>query len=319
MVPEPVSTLTPQVNNTASRGARPWLVYAIFTTIAWGVWGALIEIPEKAGFPATLGYAVWAFTMVPCAAFALWRRNWKWERDRRSLLLGAILGLTGAAGQLVLFEALRLGPAYLVFPVVSLYPALTIAMSCVWLKESASRRHWVGIILALPAIALLSTSPAGDSVSQSALWVLLAAGVFIGWGVQAFFIKLSNNVMSAESVFLYITLGGLLLVPVAVGMTDFERPIYWGLGGPYLAVPVHLLNSLGTLALVYALRHGKAIIVVPMTALAPVITVLLSLALYHRVPLAAQTAGIVLAMGAVYLLCESEGCVEQKDERAQAR
>jgi len=27
-----------------------WLTYAIITTIFWGVWGALIEIPEKNGF-----------------------------------------------------------------------------------------------------------------------------------------------------------------------------------------------------------------------------------------------------------------------------
>ena len=40
--------------------ARPWLFFALVTTLAWGVWGALIELPEKAGFPATLGYSVWA-------------------------------------------------------------------------------------------------------------------------------------------------------------------------------------------------------------------------------------------------------------------
>lgn len=51
---------------------RSWLTYAIITTIFWGVWGALIEIPEKAGFPATLRYVVWALTMIPCAAIALY-------------------------------------------------------------------------------------------------------------------------------------------------------------------------------------------------------------------------------------------------------
>jgi hypothetical protein len=37
---------------------RLWLFYALITTLFWGVWGAFIEIPEKSGFPATLGYAV---------------------------------------------------------------------------------------------------------------------------------------------------------------------------------------------------------------------------------------------------------------------
>ena len=44
---------------------RLWLIYSLVTTAFWGVWGALIELPEKAGFPATLSYAVWALTMIP--------------------------------------------------------------------------------------------------------------------------------------------------------------------------------------------------------------------------------------------------------------
>ena len=85
---------------------RPWLIYAIITTAFWGVWGALIEIPEKAGFPATLGYTVWAITMIPPALVALKIINWKLEYDKKSIVLGLIIGLTGAGGQLILFQAL---------------------------------------------------------------------------------------------------------------------------------------------------------------------------------------------------------------------
>lgn len=42
---------------------RPWLLSALVTTLFWGVWGAFIEAPERAGFPATPGYAVWALSM----------------------------------------------------------------------------------------------------------------------------------------------------------------------------------------------------------------------------------------------------------------
>ena len=87
-------------------------------------------------------------------------------------------------------------------------------------------------------------------------------------------------------------------------MTDFTRPINWGWKGPWLAALIHVLNSIGALTLVYALRHGKAIIVVPMTALAPVITIGLSLAIYGRMPLPAQAVGLVLAVIAIYLMAE---------------
>ncbi len=135
---------------------RLWLFYALVTTIFWGVWGAFIEIPEKAGFPATLGYVVWSLTMIPCSVFALSRIGWKLDYDRRSILLGSAVGMLGAGGQLFLFQALRQGPAYIVFPIISLYPVLTIFLSLVFLKERTRLRQWTGIILAIIAMFFLS-------------------------------------------------------------------------------------------------------------------------------------------------------------------
>jgi uncharacterized membrane protein len=284
--------------------ARHWLFFALVTTLAWGVWGALIEIPEKAGFPATLGYSVWALTMVPCAVVALALNGWKLERDARSALYGSTVGLLGAGGQLVLFEALRTGPAYIVFPVVSLYPTVTILLSVALLRERAPARHWAGIALSLPAIGLLSyVTPESGPVSGYA-WLVLALLVFLAWGIQAYFMKTANALMSSEGIFFYMMATAVLLIPVAVAMTDFGRPVNWGLKGPWLAGLIHVLNSVGALTLVYALRYGKAIIVVPMTALAPVITIGLSLAIYGRTPLPAQAIGLVLAVIAIYLMAE---------------
>ena len=283
---------------------RPWLLFATVTTVFWGVWGAFIETPEKAGFPATLGYSVWALTMIPCALVALLIIAGKLEYDARSVFLGSTVGFLGAGGQLILFEALRLGPAYLVFPIISMYPVITIFLSLALLHERASRRAWTGIVFALVAIPLLSYQPPGKSAARGALWLLLAFFVFFMWGVQAYVMKFSNRTMRAESIFFYMMATGLVLIPVALLMTDFSRPINWGFKGPYLAALIQILNSIGALCLVYALRYGKAIIVVPMTALAPVLTVIISLILYHVIPHAITTAGMVFATIAIYLLAE---------------
>lgn len=37
-----------------------WLSFVIVPITFMGVWGALIEIPEKNRFPSAMGYAVWA-------------------------------------------------------------------------------------------------------------------------------------------------------------------------------------------------------------------------------------------------------------------
>jgi drug/metabolite transporter (DMT)-like permease len=281
-----------------------WFFYAVVTTLFWGVWGAFMERPEKNGFPGTLGYGVWALTMVPCALVALALIGWAPENDARSVVLGSVAGLLGAGGQLVLFEALRRGPAYLVFPVISLSPAVSVLLSVVLLNESASSRAWAGIVLALLAMPLLSWQPpdrSGPVVGR--LWFVLAFLIFLAWGIQAYVLRLASATVRPESLFFYMTATGLALVPVGVWMTDFRKPINWGWGGPWLSFPIQLLNAIGALTMVYAFRHGKVIIVSPMiNALAPVITIVLSLLLYRVVPHRVVVAGMALAAAAFYLM-----------------
>jgi drug/metabolite transporter (DMT)-like permease len=172
------------------------------------------------------------------------------------------------------------------------------------LEETASRRAWTGIVLALLAMPLLSYQPPDRSGPVRArLWFFLALLVFLGWGIQAYVLRFANATMRSESIFFYMTLTGLLLVPVAVWMTDFTKAINWGPRGAWLAAPIQLLNSIGALSMVYAFRHGKVIIVSPMiNALAPVITVILSLLLYRVVPNRIVVVGMALAAVAFYLM-----------------
>ena len=286
---------------------KPWLVFAIITTTFWGVWGALIELPEKAGFPATLGYSVWALTMVIPATIALGLVGWKLEHDKKSVFLGSVIGFAGAGGQLVLFEALRSGPAYLVFPFISLSPVVTILLSYVFLKERASLRGWIGIILALVAIPLLSYQSATGDGSKGYLWIVLALIVFLAWGFQAYVMKFANKTMKAESIFFYMTITGILLIPFALWMTDFSQSINWGFTGPWLMAMIQILNAVGALMLVYAFRYGKAMIVSPMTnALAPVITIIISLSIYRVIPHPIIIVGMLLAISSAFLLAIEE-------------
>jgi len=281
-----------------------WLVYAVVTTVFWGVWGAFIEAPEKRGFPATLGYVVWSLTMVPCALVGLWLVGWQLETDLRSVVLGCAAGLLGAAGQLVLFQTLRRGPAYLVFPVVALSPVVSVGLSVLILGETASSRAWVGIVLALVALPLLAYQPRGTAgPARGRLWLAMAIGVMVAWGVQALFLRYANETMRSEGIFFYMMITAVVLAPVAVLMTDFKQPVNWGPSGPWLAAAVQLLNSVGALTMVYAFRYGKVIIVSPMiNALAPVITIVLSLVLYRVVPHRVVMTGMALAAVAFYLL-----------------
>jgi len=279
------------------------LVYALITTLFWGVWGAYAGMPADHGFPETLIYVVWALTMIPPALFALGRSGWKLPVDPRSVRLGALIGLTGAGGQMLLFHAVHTGPTYLIFPLIALSPVVTIAMSLLWLQERTTLIGALGILIALASLPLFDYQPGQGLSGHGVAWLFYSLIILTAWGVQAFFIKLANRSMSAEGIFFYMMLMGIALVPVALWMTDFSRPINYGLDGPYLAAATQILNSVGALMLVYAFRYGKAIVVSPLTnAGAPLITALIALALLGLVPQPLKIAGIVLAFIAAALL-----------------
>jgi uncharacterized membrane protein len=284
-------------------GPKAWLLYAFATTILWGVWGAFTGLSAERGFPETLVYCVWSVTMIPPALFALARVDWRLDRDLRSVVYGAIIGLLGAGGQMVLFYAVTTGPAYLIFPVISLSPIVTIAMSYLLLGERTNIVGAAGILLALLALPLFDFSPQGLGEGEGLGWFLLSLIVMGCWGVQAFFMKLANHTMRAESIFFYMMVTGLLLAPVAWAMTDFSRPVNWGADGPYLAAGIQLLNAIGALTLVYAFRYGQAIVVSPLTnAGAPLMTAVISLVAIGTLPGRLKLVGLVLACIAALLL-----------------
>jgi drug/metabolite transporter (DMT)-like permease len=288
---------------TASNGggSRAWVFHALITVVLWGVWGALAGLSAQHGFPDTLVYCVWSLTMIPPALFVLARNGWKLDTSPRAVAYGLVVGLLGAGGQMLLFKALTIGPAYFIFPIISLSPAITIAMSFVMLRERTGKLGALGIVLALVALPLFDLSFGANTGGLG--WFALALLIMAAWGVQAYFIKLANNTISAESIFFYMMVGGLLLAPVAWAWTDFSQPVNMGWDGPWMTAGIQILNAIGALTLVYAFRHGKAIVVAPLTnAGAPLVTAVLALAFAGAVPGPLKILGLVLALAASLLL-----------------
>ena len=293
---------TSVIDAVAAPRRRPWLFFALTTVALWGVWGALSPLSSEHGFPETLVYCVWALTMIPPALYILWRSGWVLEHSPRAVIFGLTIGLLGAGGQMLLFHTLTIGPAYFVFPIISLSPVVTIALSFLLLRERTGWMGTLGIVLALLALPMLDLS-LGHRAGGGLGWFLQSLLIMLAWGVQAYFMRLANNTVRAESIFFYMTLGALLLAPVALAMTDWTQPINTDVDGPWMTAAIQVLNAIGALTLVYAFRYGKAIVVAPLTnAGAPLVTAVLALLFASVVPGPLKIVGLVLALIASLLL-----------------
>ncbi len=129
------------------------------------------------------------------------------------------------------------------------------------------------------------------------LWTLLAV---VTWGIWAIFSKLIGEGLSANHSQALSTLG---LVPViaALGLSKKLRATGNRTWGAVLGLGAGVLTCLGNAAYYDMLSRAKAATVVPLTALYPLVTILLAVLILKEKLNRFQLAGLGLSLGAIYL------------------
>ena len=132
------------------------------------------------------------------------------------------------------------------------------------------------------------------------IWFGPAVVGLITWGIAGLLQKLSTNHVSAETALVGLVVGFFLLDP---WLYPAESILTYSGRSLMFALVSSLLNALGAWALLAAMKHGgKASIVVPFTALYPLVTVCLAPWVLHESITGLQGAGVVCALIAVILL-----------------
>ena len=131
-------------------------------------------------------------------------------------------------------------------------------------------------------------------------WLILRILVILSWGCWAFFIKLALNQSSWLQIFILMN---VVYFAITLGLYLWFKP---QLALPFspliLIVAAGILGSAGTMLFYAALDVGKASLIVPLTALYPVVTVALSLLILHEAVTIKQVIGIALAIAAILLI-----------------
>src|SRR5678810_1144709 len=130
------------------------------------------------------------------------------------------------------------------------------------------------------------------------LWTLLA---LVCWGVWALLARLIGDALSPAQQQTFSTLG---LLPVLAALACSKKLTATGnrSRGAAFALGAGTLTCLGNIAYYDVLNRGaKAATVVPLTALYPLITVLLAVAVLKERLNLIQCLGIALSLIAIYL------------------
>jgi len=132
-----------------------WILYSIAAAFFWGVWGVIAKLisddisPFANHFLFTVGMLLTLpFVIKKCVAV---------KPDMKGIIWGLLAGLLAVAGNIAVYKSFSTGGmAAIVIPVTNLYPMITIVIAISFLKEKLNWINVIGILLAIPAVIILS-------------------------------------------------------------------------------------------------------------------------------------------------------------------
>jgi len=131
-------------------------------------------------------------------------------------------------------------------------------------------------------------------------WLLPTFGAFVLWGLWSFIPKITTKYISPKSAIVFEVLGGMLIAVIVLFSLKFKPDIHPK--GVLLAITTGILGFAGALCFLYAASKGPISLIAVLSALYPVITIVLAMIFLNESISIKQGLGIVLGLGAMILI-----------------
>ncbi|MBW1766347.1 MAG: EamA family transporter [Deltaproteobacteria bacterium] len=131
-------------------------------------------------------------------------------------------------------------------------------------------------------------------------WLLPTFGAFVLWGLWSFIPKITTKYISPKSAILFEVLGGIIFAIIVLISLKFKPDIHPK--GVLLAISTGILGFAGALCFLYAASKGPISLVALLSALYPVIAIILAFCFLNETITIKQGLGMVLGVVAMILL-----------------
>ncbi|MFL6073570.1 MAG: EamA family transporter [Mycobacteriales bacterium] len=221
--------------------------------------------------------------------------------DQRAFWYGALAGIGGAVGTLMLYRGLAAGQMSVVAPLSAVGAAAVPVIVGLATGERPSALALTGLLLALPAIGLISTTPGGGGERRAGMASGVLDGLAAGCGFGLLFVGLgkagSGSGLWANAV------EQLVALLILLGLAGARRvPLRLPAGARLQVVAVGVLGGAATSLFLVSTHHGLLSVSAVLTSLYPASTVLLAWLLLRERLSRPQLAGLGWAATAVVLI-----------------
>jgi transporter family protein len=132
-----------------------WLINSLIALVCFGLWGFLPKIAVRYISPrSALVYEV--LGVLTIGGIVLLTVGKSINTDVKGIIPAMLTGVFGTLGFLCFLYAVKVGSVSVVATLTALYPAITILLAVIVLKESVTPTQIAGIGLAILSVILLS-------------------------------------------------------------------------------------------------------------------------------------------------------------------
>ncbi|HYK75228.1 MAG TPA: EamA family transporter [Pseudoneobacillus sp.] len=274
-----------------------WLLSALVTTLCFGTNNTIFKWSSGQGlskiniqlffyliaFGITSGYAVIIGSL---------------HINLITIVLGALIGILNANGNIQMTRAFEKGPASLTAPLIAANAIVPIIGAGLIFHERISSFQWIGIIFMLSSAMVIQYTPNAKSNHQYFHWIIRIIMAILSFGILGILMK-TTSFLDIDSLHILIAMYGggsiYLLISSLLGKEKINAKEV------KVGSMVGIISILGYSCYFFAIQNGISSIVFPVVSLNCLIVVLSGCYIYKEKLKVYQFMGIVSALLGVVL------------------
>lgn len=275
-----------------------WLVAAIITMLCFGMNNMIFKLTAGKGLSKVhMQFFFYVIAFLLMGGYGL--VSGLAPFNGLTIMLGAVIGILNANGNIQMSKAFEKGPASLTSPIISMNTIIPVLSTALLFHEHISLLQWAGIIVMLASAVVIQYMPGNTKrIIDYKPWVLRMMLSLLSFGLLGVLMKTSSY-LQIDSVNVLISMyggGALYLLVTSLVTKEAWVSKEWQLGAV-----IGCISVIGYSSYFFALETGVASIVFPVVSLSCLVVVLGSCWIYKERLMNYQIIGICTALLGIIL------------------
>lgn len=269
-----------------------WLAAALTTALCFGMNNTIFKWSNSRGLSKVniqffFYFIAFLLTLTYGVSKQAFQTNWL------SLVLGTMVGILNANGNIQMARAFEKGPASLTSPLIAANAIFPVLAAGLIFQEQISFLHWLGIFCMMGSVVVIQYTPGGTGggSTQYGPWIARVLLAVVSFGLLGILMK-GSSMLHIHSLDMLVAMygGGSLYLFAWLERGKIRR------GEVQVGALVGVLSVIGYSCYFYALQTGIASIVFPVVSLNCLVVILAGCYMFKERLKLYQICGICTAL-----------------------